>query len=147
MVPDRFPGLLHDAFQAPAMSIREWAEFAGGYGMVLLSLQAAAVLVLTPAYLAGAFTEEKERKTLDVLFATELRDRELVLGKLFGRLLHLATVLLAALPIFALARLWGGIDDDMLLAGFAVAASTMFSLGSLSLLCSVVCRTMLGALV
>src|SRR5207248_1180335 len=35
MVTDRFPGLLHDAFQAPAMSIREWAEFARGYGMVL----------------------------------------------------------------------------------------------------------------
>lgn len=147
MAADRFPGLLHQVFQAPTTSIPGWANFARGFGIVLLSLQAAAVLVLTPAYLAGAFAEEKERRTIDLLFTTDLRDRELVLGKLFGRLLHLALVLLAALPIFALTRLWGGIDDNMLFAGFAVSAMTLLSVGSLSILCSVLIRSVLGAVV
>src|SRR5207245_9325864 len=135
------PGLFNQIFRPPTTSIPAWADFARGYGVVLLSLQAAAVLLLTPAYLAGAFAEEKERRTLDLLFITELRDRELVLGKLFGRLLHLAIILLVALPIFSLTRLWGGVDDNMLLAGFAVSAMTLLSVGSLSMLCSVLFRT------
>ncbi len=149
LVSDRFPGLLHTVFldQSPALSISEWAAFARSYVLVLLAVQAAAVMVLTPVYLAGAFAEEKERRTLALLFTTDLRDRELVLGKLLGRLLHLATILLAALPIFAVTRLWGGINDDVLLAGFAVSALTMLSVGSLSLLCSVLSRTVLAAVV
>ena len=43
---------------------------------------------------------------------TDLRDREIVLGKLFGRLLHLVTVLLTALPILALA-LWASSRGSM----------------------------------
>lgn len=147
LVSDRFPGMsVAKFFEAPpAMAMTEWADFARSYGVVILSLQAGAVLVLTPAYLAGAIAEEKERRTLHSLFATDLRDREIVLGKLCGRLVHLATILLAALPIFALTRLWGGVDDDVLLAGFAVSSMSMLSIGSISILCSVFCRTVLGA--
>jgi ABC-type transport system involved in multi-copper enzyme maturation permease subunit len=149
MAVDRFPALPRQIFhgQSPSMAIPEWAEFARRYVIVILSLQAAAVLVLTPAYLAGAIAEEKERRTLDLLFTSDLRDREVVLGKLVGRLVHLATILLAALPIFALTRLWGGCSDELLLAGFAVSTFTMLSVGGLSLLCSVLFRSVLSAVV
>ena len=53
--------------------------------------------------------EEKERDTLRLLFTTPLLDREIVLGKLLGRLTHLGTVILAGLPILSLIPIWGGV--------------------------------------
>lgn len=145
----RFPDVPLSAFftESPVLPLDEWAEFARKFVVSLLALQAAAVMVFTPPYLGGALTEEKERHTLDLLFTTDLHDRELVLGKLLGRMLHIAIVLLGALPIFALARLWGGIDDDLMVAGLAVAVMSLLSTGAISMLCSVMCRTVLQAVV
>ena len=81
--------------------------------LLILTLQMMALLVITPAYLAGAFTEEKERKTLQFLFATDLRDRELVLGKLFGRLMLLGTILLVGLPLISLYVSWGPVEVSL----------------------------------
>ena len=128
------------------MSLAEWAVFARLYAIALLTMQTGAILALTPAYLSGALAEEKESRTIELLFTTPLRDRELVLGKLLGRMLHLGIVLLAALPVFALTRLWGGVDDDLLLGGLTVSFFTMLSVGGISMLCSVVFRSVLGAL-
>ncbi len=149
MLIDQFPahGLLAAFQQSRTMLLGDWAEFARRYAIALLTLQTGAVLALTPAYLAGSLTEEKERRTLDLLFASPLRDRELVLGKMFGRLMHLSIFLLAALPIFALVRLWGGVDDDLLIGGLTVTFMTMLSVGAFSMLCSVVYRSVLGAVV
>jgi len=46
-----------------------------------------------------AIAEEKERKTLDFLLASDLRSREIVLGKLASRLAYLTLVLLTGLPL------------------------------------------------
>lgn len=149
LLSDHVPatGVLDVLQQSAAMSLSEWAEFARRYAIALLSLQTGAVLLLTPAYLSGALTEEKERRTLELLFATPLYDRELLLGKLFGRMLHLGIVLLAALPIFGMTRIWGGVDDDLLMGGLTVTFMTILSVSGISILCSVLFRTVLGALI
>ena len=59
----------------------------------------------------------------------------------------LAFVLLTGLPILCLTRLWGGVDGTLLAAGFAVTGLSMLSIGAVSLLFSVLCRTVLGAVV
>ena len=56
---------------------------------------------------------------------TALTSREIVVGKMLGRLAHIGGVLLAALPVLSLAQLWGGIDVTVLLANFAVTALTL----------------------
>ena len=43
--------------------------------------------------------------------------------------------------------LWGGIDDNLLVAGLAVAFFTLLSSGAISILCSVVTRRLLGAVI
>ncbi len=48
-----------------------------------MMVQIVAVSILTPAFVAGAIAEEKDRKTLEFLLATDLRNREIVLSK-FG---------------------------------------------------------------
>src|SRR5207253_8953302 len=105
------------------------AYFAERIVLTLLVLQAGAVLALTPAYVAGAIAEEKERGTLELLCTTQLRSHEIVLGKLFARLVHLTGLLLTGLPILCLALFWGGVDPHLVLAAFAVTGLTLLSIG------------------
>src|SRR5262249_57528128 len=83
----------------------------------------------------------------ELLFTTHLSDREIVLGKLFGRLTHLGGVLLAGLPVLCILELWGGIGPVVIVAGFAVTALTLLSVGSVCILISVFTRHSLKALV
>jgi ABC-type transport system involved in multi-copper enzyme maturation permease subunit len=131
--------------EGPRLPMQQWGQFARYFVVTGLTLQAAFVITVTPAYLAGAVAEEKERDTLKLLFTTPLLDREIVLGKLLGRLTHLATVILAGLPILSLIPLWGGVDSQLLLAGFAVTGLGLLSTGALSILCSVLARNVLLA--
>src|SRR5437764_11554145 len=50
--------------------VEETARMAESYFSTFLIVQMLAVLVLTPAYVAGAVAEEKERRTLEFLLAT-----------------------------------------------------------------------------
>lgn len=103
-------------------------------------VQFLAVLVLTPAYVAGSIAEEKDRKTLEFLLATDLRNREIVLSKLGSRLANLGLFLLTGLPILSFLQFLGGIDPDLVLASFAATAITAVGLASVSILQSVLCK-------
>jgi hypothetical protein len=58
----------------------QMAYFAEDFFISFLIVQIGMVFLLTPAYTATAIAEEKERRTLDFLLATDLRGREIVLG-------------------------------------------------------------------
>ncbi len=118
----------------------EFALFAEWFFYVYLAVQFVIVLLVTPAYTAGAIAEEKERRTMEFLLATDLRNRELVLGKLVARTGNLLLLLIAGLPILTLVQLIGGIDPDLLLGVFAATVLTLVALASLSILCSVYTR-------
>src|SRR5206468_714418 len=51
------------------------------YFFVFVIVQSLFVLSLTPAYVAGSIADEKERKTLEFILATDLQNREIVFGK------------------------------------------------------------------
>jgi ABC-type transport system involved in multi-copper enzyme maturation permease subunit len=140
----------HDLLSQPFASPRsvapgEMARLADGFVRALLAIQTAAIFVLVPAYLASAIAEEKERRTLELLFTTAVTDREIVLGKLASRVLHLGGILLAGLPILALMQLWGGVDFSILLAAFVATGLNLLSIGAICILCSVMARTVTAA--
>src|SRR5262245_17811533 len=58
-------------------SPRGLASFAEAFFCTFVGVQFGAVLLLTPAYFAGAIAEEKDRKTLEFLLATDLHSREI----------------------------------------------------------------------
>jgi ABC-type transport system involved in multi-copper enzyme maturation permease subunit len=103
-------------------------------------VQLIAVFLLTPAYVAGSIAEEKERKTLEFLLATDLRNREIVLSKFSSRLCNLTMFLLTGLPILSFLQFLGGVDPDLVLASFAATGLTIVGIGSLSILNSVMYR-------
>lgn len=122
------------------VSSSEAAHFANRFFRVFLVAQFLTVLVLTPVFTAGAIAEERERGTLALLLASDLLDREIILGKLVSRLAHLVLLLLAGVPILSLLQLLGGVDPALLAGSFVLTLFTAVGVGALSMLCSVMCR-------
>ena len=106
-----------------------------GFGSILLQilapLQLAMIVFLAAFSSASAVAQEKDRKTLILLLLTRLNSSELVLGKLFSSLLHVFSMLLAGLPVFALAVLFGGVSFEQVFRVFCVTLAAAFITGSL----------------
>lgn len=135
--PAQFIEAARDGIPVPTSKA---ASFASHLFFALLGLELAMVVLLTPAYVAGAIAEDSERKIMDYLLASDLSNREIVLGKWLARLAHLVLLLLTGLPLLAVAQVLGGVHPIFLVTGFVVALLTMVSLGALSILESIVTR-------
>lgn len=111
---------------------------------VFVHLQGLAVLLIAPLYAASAIAGERERHTLEALLLSDLRDGEIVLGRSLVRLLLLAMLLLAGLPVlfaggFAIGRPGGVSAGTFAVAAVFVAALSLFALG-LGVLASTLAR-------
>jgi ABC-type transport system involved in multi-copper enzyme maturation permease subunit len=134
-------------FYSGPVSLSQMAAFAAVFFGWFMGIQFGIVALLTPAYTAGAIAEEKERRTLEFVLATDLRNREIVLGKLAARLVNLGFVVLTGLPILALLQLLGGVDPGLMAAGFAATVVTLLSLAALGILYSTLVRRARDAII
>jgi ABC-type transport system involved in multi-copper enzyme maturation permease subunit len=119
---------------------KQMAALAESFFATYMGVQFGLALFLTPAYVAGAISEEKERKTLEFLLATDLDSREIVLGKLVARLGYLTLLLLTGLPVLSAVQFLGGVEPLLVFAGFAATAVTVAGLAGVSILASVTAR-------
>ena len=94
------------------------AEIGQAVFRTFIFAQGIAILLLTPALVAGVVAEEKRRKTLHYLLASRLTSGEIILGKLAARLLHVGVFLAIGLPIISLLSLFGGVDPKFVVLGF-----------------------------
>jgi ABC-type transport system involved in multi-copper enzyme maturation permease subunit len=140
-------GYFIDFGERNQMLAKEMAKFAESFFIMFMEVQFVGIFLLTPAFAAGAIAEEKDRRTLEYLLATDLDDREIVLGKLTSRLLGLVLLVLTGLPILSLIQFFGGVDPDLVLSGFAATGLTMLSLAGLSILVSVYTKKSRDAIV
>jgi ABC-type transport system involved in multi-copper enzyme maturation permease subunit len=132
-----FEGGFWAALFGSSMGIREAADFAAWFFAIFMAVQMLVLLLLTPAYTSGAIAAEKERGTLTMMLATDLRSHEIVLGIFASRLANMGLFLLAGLPILSMMEFMGGVDPGLVLVGFAATALTILSLGALGLANSV----------
>lgn len=116
---------------------RELAKVVTAFFMTFAFVQLVAVLLLTPAMVAGTVSQEHERRTLDYLLASQLSNSEIVLGKLSARLLHVAFVLLTGVPILFLVSMLGGIPPRQIVLSAVVTLSTLVATGAMSIAISV----------
>jgi ABC-type transport system involved in multi-copper enzyme maturation permease subunit len=105
------------------------------FGLLLFQIFAYVELVLVLFFAAlsaaSAVAQEKDRRTFILLLLTDMRDSEIVLGKLLGALLPISLILLGTLPVFALLLLLGGVAPHQLVQAVLILASTAFAAGSL----------------
>jgi ABC-type transport system involved in multi-copper enzyme maturation permease subunit len=115
---------------------RETAILAETFFSAFMIVQLVLVVLLTPAYVAGAIAEEKDRKTLEFMLATDLNNREIVLSKLLSRVANMTLLLLTGLPILSILQFLGGVDSQLMLSGFAGTGLTMLGIASVGILFS-----------
>jgi ABC-type transport system involved in multi-copper enzyme maturation permease subunit len=141
-----FPGQgLEPLLRGTSMSISEQAQLASSFFSNFMAAQFVVVLLITPLYTAGTIAEQKERRTLDCLFVTDLSNREIILGMLGARVAKLLLLVMTGLPILSLLEFLGGVDPARVLAMFVATCMLMASVGSVSVLVSVYSRTVSAA--
>jgi ABC-type transport system involved in multi-copper enzyme maturation permease subunit len=133
LVAISYPFLLRQELDLTDSSLQGQAEMAEFLFRVFFFLQLGLICLLTPVMVAGAISSEKEQRTLEFMLATDLRSREIILGKLAGRLANMTLFLLAGIPIIALMQLLGGVDPGLMFVGFAATGLTFISLAAVSI--------------
>lgn len=122
------------------VSRQRLVDFAQIFSYAYLVIQYFLVLLITPAYVGTAIAEEKERRTLEFLLATDLHSQEIIFGKLASRVGNIVMFLLGGLPVLSFVQFFGGIDPDLLLYGFIATLITVLSVAAVSIACSVQAR-------
>jgi hypothetical protein len=98
---------------------------------ILVYVQLTLVLFFSALSAASTITLEKDRRTFVLLLLTDLRNYEIVLGKLLGSLLQIVLFLLATLPFYFLNMLLGGVDATQVFQAVLVLFATALAAGSL----------------
>lgn len=106
--------------------------------ITLTTLQLAMVAFVTPGLTAGTISGERERQTLNILLTTHLSPMLIVSSKLISAISFITLLVLAALPLYAITFLYGGISPGQLgkVLGFYVV--TMVSFGGLGVMYSTI---------
>jgi ABC-type transport system involved in multi-copper enzyme maturation permease subunit len=112
-------------------TLGETARFGPLLFQVLTFVELALFLFFSALSAASAVAQEKDRRTFILLLVTDLRNKEIVLGKLLGSLLPIGLLLAATLPLLMLLLLLGGIDSHQVLQAILIVAATALAAGSL----------------
>ncbi|MBP85221.1 MAG: hypothetical protein CMJ64_00650 [Planctomycetaceae bacterium] len=112
-------------------TIGDMARFGAMLFQILAPVQLALITFLAAFGTASAVSQEKDRRTILLLLMTRLTNTELVVGKLLASLLDVLSMLLAALPVFLLVTLLGGISYGQVARVFFVTLTTALMAGSL----------------
>ncbi len=137
-----------------------WSEMAtwGGRSFAMLGrgrdlleqiawMQFLGIYLFLPAITSGVLTIEKERDTLSLLLLTRLGPWSILIGKLFSRLVPMATFVLLSLPLVAIAYSLGGVNEVQILSLAWTLSVTAIQVAALALACSAWFRTTAGAMV
>jgi ABC-type Na+ efflux pump permease subunit len=122
-----------DQFHQPLIELRV------AFGIVIGMLVTVS-LVLGPAVLAGSLAGERERGTLALLLTTRVSAREIVAGRLVGKLAQVGMILLAALPALVLMAELTGLRPSAIVVAVLLPVAVGIGGGGLSALASVLSR-------
>lgn len=118
------------------LSIRRLTDFARDTFISFAIAQGIAIVFLTPVLVAGVIADEKQRKTLHYLLASQLTSREIIWGKLFARAFHVGIFLAMGLPVISLLSLFGGLEPGEVVLAYAATATTAFFIAGIAMLAS-----------
>jgi ABC-type transport system involved in multi-copper enzyme maturation permease subunit len=112
-------------------TLGETARFGPVLFQILTFVQLALFLFFSALAAASSIAKEKDRRTFILLLITDLRNDEIVLGKVLGSLLPMALLLLGSVPLLILLILLGGIALPQVLQAVLIVAATMLAAGCL----------------
>lgn len=111
----------------------------------LLVVEGFLVVLVGPAFTAGAISGEKERQTYDLLRTTALRPGILVFGKLVSALGYVLLLVIATVPLQSIALTLGGVTLPELLVTQLLIIVAAITYAMVGLFFSTVSRSTLAA--
>ena len=113
-------------------SAGDTARFGATLMRILAPLQLSLAMLAAAMTSVVAVSSEKDRRTLELLLVSRLSDAELVFGKLAGSLVRVLLLLFSAIPIFAIAALFGGVTAGQLARLFLVTLAAALAAASIA---------------
>jgi ABC-type transport system involved in multi-copper enzyme maturation permease subunit len=114
-----------------AATLGETARFGALLFQLLTFLQLTLFLFFSALSSASAVALEKDRRTFILLLLTDLRNHEIVLGKVLGSLLSIWLLLGSTVPVLMLLLLLGGTGLEQVLQAVVVVAASSLAAGCL----------------
>lgn len=111
----------------------------------VLFIELMLIIFIVPALTAGAITNERERKTYDLLQTTLITKATFVVGKLQSALGYIVLLLLSAVPLQSIAFLFGGVSEAELLLALLVLMVSALTLGAFGMFFSSITERTLAA--
>jgi ABC-type transport system involved in multi-copper enzyme maturation permease subunit len=105
--------------------------------LTIVWFQFCAIQLVALVILSTAISDEIYHRTLGVLMTTPINSFQIVMGKLFSRLLQLILLLAISLPLLAIVRVFGGVTWDYVISSLCITLTTAIFVGSLSLFFSI----------
>lgn len=99
-----------------------------------------ATQVVAVVMLSTSISDEIYHRTLGLLMTTPVNSFQIVMGKLFSKLLQLMLLLAISLPLLAVVRVFGGVPWGYVVSSLCITLSTAILLGSVSLFFSIFTR-------
>jgi len=90
--------------------------------------------------LSTSISDEIYNKTLGLLMTTPVNSFQVVMGKLFSKLLQLMLLLAISLPLLAVVRVFGGVPWSYIVSSLSITLTTAIFMGSISLFFSIFTR-------
>jgi ABC-type transport system involved in multi-copper enzyme maturation permease subunit len=116
--------MLHNSFYTSGMPLSPY--IGRSLYSALANLSLFFVAFLTPALTAAAISSEQEKLTLEMLQATPLAPHTILFGKLISTTGYIFLLLFAAIPMFSLVFIFGGVTvADLLLAGLIIGTTAV----------------------
>lgn len=112
-------------------ALGETARFGLLLFQVVSFVQLTLLLFFSALSAASTVAQEKDRRTFVLLLLTDMRDYEIVLGKMLGSLLPIGILFAVTVPFFAMVLLLGGVSGAQVTQAVVVLAATVIAAGSL----------------
>ncbi len=106
----------------------------------LAFLEMLSICFITPALTAGAISGEYERGTYDMLMATPLQSFAILWGKLIPAMSYVGLLIVAAVPLFSIVYLFGGVVVRDMVQAIALMGITGLTFGSVGMFFSALTR-------
>ena len=88
----------------------------------------------------GSISTEREKQTLSILLTTSQSSLQIISGKLLSSIAFLLLLIVAALPIYSLVFLFGGISPKEFVFVFLYLFVTLLAIGSVGVMFSTIIR-------
>lgn len=100
------------------------------------------ICLFAPAFTVGAFAQEHQQQTFEMLQVTLLKPWSMIMGKWAASLMMVLLLLISLIPLLGLCFLFGGVTLMELIAVAIIAIMTAVFFSSIGLLGSSICRRM-----